>query len=102
MTENWLRSVDGGGHAGAFLTNLFIAFNCIDLRILIARGGYRDFEKGALYVGHHGQNKVGNYKFLVKYVYSIFKFTLFLYTMKAYWWNLINFSKFTNDLIRKE
>ena len=33
---------------------------------------------------------------------SIFKFSPFLYTMKACQWNLINFSKFANALIRKE
>ena len=33
---------------------------------------------------------------------SIFKFSLFLCTMKACQWNLINFSKLANDLIRKE
>ena len=32
---------------------------------------------------------------------SIFKFSPFLYTMKAYQWNLINFSKFANTLMRK-
>ena len=33
---------------------------------------------------------------------STFSFSLFLYIMKGCRWNLINFSKFTNALIRKE
>ena len=33
---------------------------------------------------------------------SIFKFSQFLYTVTASQWNLINFSKFTNTLMRKE
>ena len=33
---------------------------------------------------------------------SIFKFSPFLCTIKAYLWNLFNFPKFTNALMRKE
>ena len=83
------------------------------------RDGSRDFENGGrvLYIGHHGFPKKrilgfrpskkakttsGTISFWQNISISIFKFSPFLYTMKACQWNLINFSKFANALIRKE
>ena len=68
-------------------------------------------KKGALKVGHHGwpTKKILGFRWSKKakinwqYIsISIFKFSPFLCTIEAYRWNLFNFSKFTNSLIRKE
>ena len=76
------------------------------------------FWKGmALYVGHHGwpTKKILGFRWCKKikttletlsfwqniYI-SIFKFYPFLHITKACQWNLINFSKFANALIKKE
>ena len=75
------------------------------------------FWKGVLYVGLHGwpTKKILGFRWCKKikitletisfwqniYI-SILSFSPFLYTMKARQWNLINFSKFTNVLVRKE
>ena len=71
----------------------------------------------ALYVGHHGwpTKKILGFRWSKKakitletisfwqnISISIFKFSPFLYTMKACQWNLINCSKFANTLTRKE
>ena len=37
MIEKWRKSVDGGGQAGALLTDLSKAFDCIDYELLIAK-----------------------------------------------------------------
>ena len=37
MIEKWRRSVDGGGQAGAYLTDLSKAFDCINHESLIAK-----------------------------------------------------------------
>ena len=73
---------------------------------VICRGGARDLEKGALYVGHHGwpAEKVLGFRWSkkAKITYetisfwqnisiSIFKFAPFLHAIKAWWWNLFNF-----------
>ena len=87
-------------------------------RSIIFRGRSRDFGKGgSLYVGHHGcwMKKILGFRWSKKakitletisfwqsISISIFKFSPFLYTMKTCRWNLINFSKFANALIRKE
>ena len=76
------------------------------------------FWKGvALYVGSHGwptkkilgftcskraKITLESIRFLQTTLISIFKFSTFLYTMKVCQWDLINFSKFANALIRKE
>ena len=72
------------------------------------RGGSRDFEKGALYVGHHSwlRKEILGFRwskktnvtletksFWQKISTSIFKFSPFLYTMKACRWNLNQFFK---------
>ena len=74
-----------------------------------SRGGSRDFEKGegALYLGQRKFSKrakrtLETIRFWQDISISIFKFSSFLYTMKACGWNLINFSKFANALIWKE
>ena len=35
MIETWLRLLDGGGRAGALLTDLSKAFDCVDHGLLI-------------------------------------------------------------------
>ena len=49
MIEKWQRSVDGGGQAGALLTDLSKAFDCIDHELLIARLYAYSFDKNSLY-----------------------------------------------------
>ena len=61
-----------------------------------------DKEKCRFQMVYKGQNNVRNYKFLANISVSIFKFSPFLYTMKAWRWNRINFLKFANALIRKD
>ena len=73
--------------------------------------------KGVLYVEHHvwQKKKILSFRWSIKVKitletinfwqnisFSIFKFFLLSYIMKACWWNLINFSKFTKAFIRKE
>ena len=58
------------------------------------QGGSRDFEKAKMTLETKG--------FWQNISISIFKFSPFLCTMKAFKWNLANFSKLANDLIRKE
>ena len=81
------------------------------------QGRIQRFEKRvALYVGHHGwsREKILDFRlskkakitledisFWQKTSITIFNFFPFLYTMKACQYNLINFSKFENALIRK-
>ena len=84
----------------------------------IARGGPRNFQKGGgeLYVRHHGwlTKKILGFrwskkaKITLKNVFgemflSVFLNCLYFYILwKPCRWNLINFSKFTNTLVRKE
>ena len=84
----------------------------------IARGGSRNFQKGGgeLYVRHHGwlTKKILGFrwskkaKITLKNVFgeiflSVFLNCLYFYILwKPCRWNLINFSKFTNTLVRKE
>ena len=71
----------------------------------------------ALYVGHHGwpTKKILGFRwskmakitletinFWRNIYISIFKFSPFWHIMKAYWWSLFNFSKFTKPFTRKE
>ena len=82
------------------------------------QGWIQRFWKGvALYVSDYGQLKkkilgfrwskkakitLQTISFRKNIFIKIFKFSPFLYTMKACQWNLINFSKFANALIWKE
>ena len=82
------------------------------------QGRIQRFWKGVvLYVGPHGwptKKTLGftcskkakitleSIRFLQNTFISIFRFSTFLYTMKVCQWDLINFSKFANALIRKE
>ena len=91
---------------------------CTIWYILQIQGRIQRFWKGvALYVGHHGwpPKKILGFRWSKKakitletisfwqnISISILKFCPFLYTMKACQWNLINFSKLANALIRKE
>ena len=49
MTEKWQRSVDGGGQAGALLTDLSKAFDCIDHELLMAKLYAYSFDKNSLH-----------------------------------------------------
>ena len=85
---------------------------------MVIQGRIQRSRKGVvLYVGHHSwptkkilglrcskKTKITleTISFWQNISISIFKFSPFLYTMKACQWNLINFSKFANALIRKE
>ena len=75
------------------------------------------FKKGHFYIGHHScttkkilgsswskKAKIAleTRRFWWNISNSIFKFSPFLYTIETCRWNLTNFSKFTNTLIRKE
>ena len=74
-----------------FLPNLKLTFHN---PVITLQGLLKNFEKG--------QYNDRNYNFWQNISISIFKFCPFLYTIKAWQWNLINFSKFANALIRKE
>ena len=49
MIEKWRSSVDGGGQAGALLTALSKAFDCIDHELLIAKLCAYGLDKNSLY-----------------------------------------------------
>ena len=48
MIEKWQRSVDGRCQAGAILTNILKAFDCIDHELLIAKLYAYRFDKHSL------------------------------------------------------
>ena len=50
MIEKWRRSVDGGGQAGALLTDLGKAFDCTDRELLIAKLYAYGFDKNSLFL----------------------------------------------------
>ena len=49
MIEKWRRSVDGNGQAGALLTDLSKAFDCIGHELLIVKLYAYGFDKNSLY-----------------------------------------------------
>ena len=60
MIEKWRRSLDSGGHAGAFLTDLLKAFDCINHKLLIAKLHAYGLDHGSLsfihsYLSHRKQ-----------------------------------------------
>ena len=60
MIEKWRRSLDSGGHAGAFLTDLSKAFDCINHELLIAKLHAYGLDHGSLsfihsYLSHRKQ-----------------------------------------------
>ena len=76
------------------------------------RGGFRDFEKGTLYVGHHDWlskkildfscSKKTKITFITKLVFGKIFMSVFSNLLLFYSQNLNNFLKFTNVLIRKQ
>ena len=84
----------------------------------ILQGQIQIFRKrGIFYVGHNGcpmkkilgsrwskkaKITLETISFSQNISFSIFKFSPFLYTMKAFQWNLIKLSIFANVLVRKE
>ena len=95
------------------------SLNCKHLLIerLKQRRIHRFWKGVELYVGHHGwltkeilvsreskkaKATLETISFWQNISISIFKFSPFLYTMKAWEWNLRNFSKFANALIKKD
>ena len=96
-----------------------LAFSHFQVNVhMQVQGRIQRFWKGlALYVIHHGwpmkkilcfrwskkaKIKLETISFWQNISISIFKFSPSLYTMKAGQWNIINFSKLANALIRKE
>ena len=60
MIEKWRLSLDSGGHAGAFLTDLSKAFDCINHELLIAKLNAYGLDHGSLsfihsYLSHRKQ-----------------------------------------------
>ena len=49
IIKKLLRSVDGSGHAGALLTDLSKAFDCIDHELLIAKLDAYRYDKNSFY-----------------------------------------------------
>ena len=68
MIEKWRRSLDSGGHVGAFLTDLSKAFDCIKHELLIAKLHAYGLDHGSLsfihsYLSHRKQRTKVNFSY---------------------------------------
>ena len=60
MIEKWRRSVDASGQAGALLTDLSKAFDCIHHELLIAKPYAYRFDKNSYLKGRKQRTKINS------------------------------------------